>query len=57
MASAYSVLGSELFPRWNHYELHDLPGIDEITQHLRAAGDYAKLMAIALQRILVHFIS
>ena len=35
-------LGSELFPRWNHYELHDLPGIDEITQHLRAAGDYAK---------------
>ena len=36
-------LGSELFPRWNHYELHDLPGIAEITQHLRAAGDFAKL--------------
>ena len=35
-------LGSELVPRWNHFELHDLPGIDEITQHLRAAGDYAK---------------
>jgi UV DNA damage endonuclease len=35
-------LGSELFPRWNHYELHDLPGIAEITQHLRAAGDFAK---------------
>lgn len=35
-------LGSELFPRWNHYELADLPGIDEISQHLRAAGDYAK---------------
>ncbi len=35
-------IGSELFPRWNHYELHDLPGIDEITQHLRAAGDYAR---------------
>ena len=35
-------VGSELFPRWNHYELHDLPGIDEITRHLRAAGDYAK---------------
>ena len=35
-------LGSELFPRWNHYELHHLPGIEEITQHLRAAGDYAK---------------
>ena len=35
-------LGSELFPRWNHYELHDLPGIEEITQHLRIAGDFAK---------------
>lgn len=36
-------LGSELFPRWNHYELHDLPGIEEIAKHLRAAGDFAKL--------------
>jgi hypothetical protein len=27
-------IGSELFPRWNHYELRDLPGIEEITQHL-----------------------
>ena len=35
-------LGSELFPRWNHYELADLPGIDIIASHLRAAGDYAK---------------
>ena len=35
-------LGSELFPRWNHYELVDLPQIAEIAQHLRAAGDYAK---------------
>ena len=35
-------LGSELFPRWNHYELADLPGIDEIAKYLRAAGDYAK---------------
>jgi len=35
-------VGSELFPRWNHYELCDLPGIDEITHHLRAAGDYAR---------------
>jgi len=35
-------LGSELFPRWNHYELADLPGIAEIATHLRAAGDYAK---------------
>ena len=36
-------IGSELFPRWNHYELSDLPDIDTITQHLRAAGDFAKL--------------
>ena len=35
-------VGSELFPRWNHYELADLPDIDLITQHLCAAGDYAK---------------
>jgi UV DNA damage endonuclease len=35
-------VGSELFPRWNHYELAALPDIAEITQHLRAAGDYAK---------------
>ena len=35
-------IGSEIFPRWNHYELADLPGIDEIVSHLRAAGDYAK---------------
>ncbi len=35
-------IGSELFPRWNHYRLEDLPGIDEIAQHLRAAGDFAR---------------
>lgn len=35
-------LGSELFPRWNHYRLEDLPGIDEIVRHLRIAGDYAR---------------
>ena len=35
-------LGSELFPRWNHYRLEDLPGIDAITRHLRAAGDFAR---------------
>lgn len=35
-------IGSELFPRWNHYELHDLPNIDQIAKHLRAAGDYAR---------------
>jgi UV DNA damage endonuclease len=35
-------LGSELFPRWNHYELADLPDIDAIAAHLRAAGDFAR---------------
>ena len=35
-------IGSEIFPRWNHYRLEDLPGIDEIAMHLRAAGDYAR---------------
>jgi UV DNA damage endonuclease len=35
-------VGSELFPRWNHYELADLPDIALITKHLRAAGDYAR---------------
>lgn len=35
-------IGSEIFPRWNHYELADLPAIDEITYHLRVAGDYAR---------------
>jgi UV DNA damage endonuclease len=35
-------IGSEIFPRWNHYELADLPDLDEITHHLRAAGDYAR---------------
>lgn len=35
-------IGSELFPRWNHYRLEDLPNIVEIAQHLRAAGDYAR---------------
>lgn len=35
-------IGSEIFPRWNHYELADLPDIAEIAHHLRVAGDYAK---------------
>jgi UV DNA damage endonuclease len=35
-------IGSELFPRWNHYRLEDLPGIGEIAIYLRAAGDFAK---------------
>lgn len=35
-------IGSEIFPRWNHYEIADLPDIEEITHHLHAAGDYAR---------------
>lgn len=35
-------IGSEIFPRWNHYEIADLPDIEEITRHLHAAGDYAR---------------
>jgi UV DNA damage endonuclease len=35
-------IGSEIFPRWNHYELEDLPDIAEIAHHLRVAGDYAR---------------
>lgn len=35
-------IGSELFPRWNHYELRDLPDYDLIAQTLREAGDYAR---------------
>ena len=35
-------IGSEIFPRWNHYELADLPDIAEIAKHLRAAGDFAR---------------
>jgi UV DNA damage endonuclease len=35
-------IGSEIFPRWNHYDIADLPDIEEITQHLRAAGDFAR---------------
>jgi len=35
-------IGSEIFPRWNHYEISDLPDIEEITHHLRTAGDYAR---------------
>ncbi len=35
-------IGSEIFPRWNHYEIASLPDIEEITHHLRVAGDYAR---------------
>jgi len=35
-------IGSEIFPRWNHYKLEDLPQIDLIADILREAGDYAR---------------
>jgi len=35
-------IGSEIFPRWNHYKLEDLPEIDIISDVLREAGDYAR---------------
>ena len=35
-------IGSELFPRWNHYEIKDLPDYDEICQVLQEAGDFAR---------------
>ena len=35
-------IGSELFPRWNYYELNELPQYEEIATALRQAGDYAK---------------
>ena len=41
-------IGSELFPRWNHYEIKDLPDYDEIGQVLLEAGDYARANNIRL---------
>ena len=35
-------IGSEMFPRWNHYEIKDLPDYDEICRVLLEAGDYAR---------------
>ena len=35
-------IGSEMFPRWNHYEIKDLPDYEEICEVLMAAGDYAR---------------
>ena len=35
-------VGSELFPWHDHYELHDLPGFDKISEHLYAAGEFAR---------------
>lgn len=36
-------IGSELFPRWNHYRLEDLPDFTLISKHLFEAGEYARL--------------
>ena len=36
-------IGSEMFPRWNHYEIKDLPDYDEICQVLQEAGDFARM--------------
>lgn len=41
-------IGSEMFPRWNHYEIKDLPDYDEICQVLQEAGDYARANNIRL---------
>ena len=41
-------IGSELFPRWNHYEIRDLPDHDEICQVLQEVGDYARANNIRL---------
>ena len=41
-------IGSELFPRWNHYEIKDLPDYEEISRVLLEAGDYARANNIRL---------
>jgi len=41
-------IGSEIFPRWNHYELRDLPDYDLISEALMQAGDYARANGIRL---------
>lgn len=35
-------IGSELFPRWDHYQLEDLPKFEEISKTLFRAGEYAR---------------
>lgn len=35
-------IGSELFPRWDHYELNELPEYDIISEVLFEAGEYAR---------------
>ena len=41
-------IGSEVFPRWDHYELNELPDIDIISDVLLEAGDYAREHGIRL---------
>jgi UV DNA damage endonuclease len=41
-------IGSEMFPRWNHYEIKDLPDYEEIGRVLQEAGDYARANNIRL---------
>ena len=41
-------IGSEMFPRWNHYEIKDLPDYDRICEVLQEAGDFAREHGIRL---------
>jgi len=41
-------VGSELFPWHDHYELNDLPQIEEISERLMEAGDYARANGMRL---------
>jgi len=41
-------VGSEMFPRWNHYDIKDLPDYDEISEVLLEAGNYARANNIRL---------
>jgi UV DNA damage endonuclease len=41
-------IGSEMFPRWNHYDIKDLPDYDEICEVLAEAGDFARANGIRL---------
>ena len=41
-------IGSELFPRWDHYELNELPDIELISDILFNAGEYARENGIRL---------
>ena len=41
-------IGSEMFPRWNHYDIKDLPDYDEICAVLAEAGNFARDNGIRL---------